>query len=400
MCHPKKNIDMIERSCLLLIFMTITSVFPMSHSSCEAQIFAVKDLMNARDSANALTHFFDRISKIDRISYYVNRVDTFPSGNVWNSYGKCILRRDVKDSTFGFEYYGIRIDKKKANIYVNRRHFRIDDNLGVYSIEKMVTKHILGAPGGQMVVIELLNIAKDYSEAKIVENKKDHFIIRVDYKNKDSFAQKNTFLFISKRTFLPFKIRTIAENYQPISKWITEFNISSIEEEVLALDSVFSSQFLARYKLNVEANQAKEKVVIGTRAPKLKLTDINSNDSIYLDKFKGQRVLLYFWEIWCAPCIKSLPKIDLYAKELQKKNIVLLGISSKKNDIKTKAHLSRYKIGFSQYCSDNAVKAFNIIGFPTYVLIDENGFVKSVRFNLDKELMNEVQGGESYIKKF
>lgn len=33
------------------------------------------------------------------------------------------------------------------------------------------------------------------------------------------------------------------------------------------------------------------------------------NDPISLNEFKGQYILLDFWEVWCGPCIMAFPNI-------------------------------------------------------------------------------------------
>jgi thiol-disulfide isomerase/thioredoxin len=45
-----------------------------------------------------------------------------------------------------------------------------------------------------------------------------------------------------------------------------------------------------------------------------------------LSQFKGKPVLVNFWAPWCAPCVKEMPELSSLSKELQAKNINVIGV--------------------------------------------------------------------------
>ena len=49
-----------------------------------------------------LNDYLSAINKIETVSYNIQRIDTFTTGDVWNHKGKCIIQRDKKDSLFAF----------------------------------------------------------------------------------------------------------------------------------------------------------------------------------------------------------------------------------------------------------------------------------------------------------
>ncbi|SNR60302.1 Thiol-disulfide isomerase or thioredoxin [Lutibacter agarilyticus] len=111
--------------------------------------------------------------------------------------------------------------------------------------------------------------------------------------------------------------------------------------------------------------------------------DLTSNlyDEI-LQKNKGKVIYMDFWATWCNPCIKQFP----YSKKLHSKfeskdvSFVFLCCKSKKeaaeNIIKTyQLKGQQYILNQKQY--EYFEKQFEIVGFPSYILIDKQGEVYS-----------------------
>lgn len=54
-------------------------------------------------------------------------------------------------------------------------------------------------------------------------------------------------------------------------------------------------------------------------APELEFSNViftdNQEVTYTVDEFKGQPILLNFWQTWCGPCIKELPSLNNMAKK-------------------------------------------------------------------------------------
>jgi len=101
-----------------------------------------------------------------------------------------------------------------------------------------------------------------------------------------------------------------------------------------------------------------------------------------LEKNKGKVIYMDFWGTWCRPCIEQFP----YAKELHSKfdakDVSFVFLCCKSNEEVAKKIIKKYQLKGQHYLLNQKQyeyfeKKFNIIGLPSYALIDKNGKVFS-----------------------
>tara|TARA_R110001583_G_scaffold189888_1_gene353676 strand:- start:108 stop:1496 length:1389 start_codon:yes stop_codon:yes gene_type:complete len=122
-----------------------------------------------------------------------------------------------------------------------------------------------------------------------------------------------------------------------------------------------------------------EKMVIapGKQAPEFTLTDIN-NEEKSLSDFKGQYVLLDFWNSRCGICRRELPHFMELESKFKNENIAFVSISNDPDKEMWETYVKENKnVGTSLYSEkiwDSEIfKAYQVQGTPTYVLIDKEG---------------------------
>ena len=90
---------------------------------------------------------------------------------------------------------------------------------------------------------------------------------------------------------------------------------------------------------------------------------------------RGKIVLLDFWAVWCAPCIRAFPILQQLHEDLKDSNFQVLGVaafSGTADDIRPL--VQQYKLEYTVIVADeDLVEQFNVIGFPTYFLFDAQG---------------------------
>jgi peroxiredoxin len=96
--------------------------------------------------------------------------------------------------------------------------------------------------------------------------------------------------------------------------------------------------------------------------------------SIQIEQFKGQYVLLSYFQTWCGDCIQELESIDTLQMKVGKDKLRVLMVSDepwkKINHFKEK-----YDNTLDYYQSVQPLRSLNIRVFPTTYLLDKNGTI-------------------------
>lgn len=105
---------------------------------------------------------------------------------------------------------------------------------------------------------------------------------------------------------------------------------------------------------------------------------------------KGKKYLLDFWYIECAPCVRDHKIIQKKYKELQDKNIEVIGLSIDKSRKKWKDYIASHAYNWQQYNQysqkPNLKEHLKIKLFPRYFLINDNGVIQKETGSLAKML--------------
>jgi thiol-disulfide isomerase/thioredoxin len=103
-------------------------------------------------------------------------------------------------------------------------------------------------------------------------------------------------------------------------------------------------------------------------------------------ELKGKVIILDFWGSWCVPCRKSHPGLKKIYEKYHAKGLEIIGIANestlvgKTKEEQTKAWqkaINEDKLPWLQILYDDTkndlVKMFEITGYPTKFIIDQNG---------------------------
>ena len=120
--------------------------------------------------------------------------------------------------------------------------------------------------------------------------------------------------------------------------------------------------------------------------------DINDN-SVNIENFRNNILILNFWATWCAPCIEEMPSLDALQSDHRIKNLKIFPINIGQEDIsKSKIFFKELDINNLEIFFDpsvNLAKKFSLRGIPTSIFLDKEGkeFARAIgyiNFNDDK----------------
>ena len=117
-----------------------------------------------------------------------------------------------------------------------------------------------------------------------------------------------------------------------------------------------------------------------------------------INAYKGKVILIDFWGSWCVPCRISHPALKELYDKYKSKGFEIIGISNeiansnrdkKKQDIAWRKAVKEDGLTWPQILYDPAikdiVKEYDINGYPTKFLVDQNGkFVMRILGNSEK----------------
>jgi len=68
-------------------------------------------------------------------------------------------------------------------------------------------------------------------------------------------------------------------------------------------------------------------VEVGSAAPNFHAVDLDKGDSVTLDKYKGQVVLVNIWATWCEPCRVEMPAMERLQDSLAGSGLKIVAVS-------------------------------------------------------------------------
>lgn len=130
----------------------------------------------------------------------------------------------------------------------------------------------------------------------------------------------------------------------------------------------------------------------GDFALDFKLQDLQNN-TVTLSAYKNkQPVLVFFWTTWCPYCRRALRDINDLSQKLSAKGWEILAIDTGEPAEKVKKFTAGYALNFKVLLDEDmaASDAYDVLGVPTYVLVDKNGLIIFKDNYFPKDLIEEV----------
>lgn len=330
----------------------------------------------AQDASAIMKRYSEAIAKIELLSYKINRVDTFVNGTVWNKTGDCHFRRLPQNKLLGFAFSGKRSDVPSQAWYDGQYFFNIDHDKKSYRVDYSPSGGILGHPGGQMVAQELLKADTGITSMSVVETP-DHYILRLNFPDVKEYDITNKYklLHLDKRTYLPQSI--IASLHSLDKKQVSVKYFSDVViNDPATMEKMRDKELLASYELKVSQDKNELAELIGKPAPDFGLESF-TGQKVNLQNMRGKLVLLDFWEVWCGPCVQSMPKIQAMHEKYAGKGLVVLGVTlDKDNYASNKLFVQKKQLTFPHLLGDEqTISGYKVNAIPEYILIDEAGKV-------------------------
>jgi peroxiredoxin len=175
----------------------------------------------------------------------------------------------------------------------------------------------------------------------------------------------------------------IPEPYIDSDKSVKAFVLRKATQEEKAL--------MLKMQSGMGVDQEKS-VLIGTEAVEFVLEDMKGK-KIKLSQLKGKVVVMNFWFVECKPCVMEMPELNELVTEFKGKEVIFLAIAVNKKD-QLKKFLRTTDFSYKVLPNGQTVSdSYGIKGFPTNLIIDQNGIVQYVSTGVGPNNKANLQKG-------
>lgn len=146
---------------------------------------------------------------------------------------------------------------------------------------------------------------------------------------------------------------------------------------------------------------ANRKVLPGRPVPRFRVAALGDDSTVYSNEsLLGRVYLIDFWGVWCGPCLAEMPQLHKAYEMYKKRGFTILSLSCDPSPEKVEEfRRTRWPMpwlnGFLTNCYKNReqndlVTSFEVVGFPSSVLIGRDGTVLESGPSLRGERLGET----------
>jgi len=345
----------------------------------------------AQEVDQVLEKYRAAIAKIQTLHCQVEQLDTFVTGDVWHHTGQLTMLRAPKDSLFGFQFRAAK-DVGGEALYDGLSSFEIDHKKHSYEVTPNPKKYILGSPGGQLVVEEMM-VDQALEDMPTLIDAEECFVLRYSFPDLEEYdvREREKKIFLDKSTFLPTKIinrQVSLGKKQVMTRIISKVQLNRPEDR-----NAFQKDFLTSYALTLEESYENiHEDLLQTQVKDFQLKTF-TGQQVSTRPQKSKILLLDFWEVWCGPCVQSMPKVQELANKYEGEGLTVMGVLMDKNSQDSAEKLITKKgFEFTQAIGGKDIREyFKVYAIPQYVLIDQTGTIQHIYRGFDDEIEERIK---------
>lgn len=344
----------------------------------------------AQEADVIISQVMKRQSQTHRISYSIQRTDTIGS-HTRAMQGEVILERDITDTVFGFRFWGRKDNDATEKMYNGRIGYAIDTSASNYTMYYSPEEiyNLLNGGGGHLVMTDLLKLDSSGAVSCTLTTDDSCYYLVFRYPDLKEYDVFNRFKKVSipKKTMMPVAVRQHQESYGRTQDLFFRITSSQENERALSCD-FFTPVFLKTYQLVKSsrkpgpASNLKNKSAPGFNLPTF------SGEMVSLNDLGGKVVLLDFWEVWCAPCIQSMSKVQELYEKYKAMGLSVCGIvNDTANIAASKEMVRKRQINFPMLQGSRQLKdMYGINGVPLYIVINRSGIITFISEGFSDEI--------------
>lgn len=348
-----------------------------------------------QDARSIIAAVKSRQLSLKSVSYKLQRTDTLVTGDIRSMTGKAIIELRRGESALGFRFWAQRDGFNQQTIVDDHMGYVVDTVLKTYKAVLNPTENIFySTTGGQMVVRDVFEIDTTAVTTMIASQDQQHYYLTFNYPDltEHDVTKRYKLLAVDKQRMLPIYVRKHQETLGKVQD--LQFQISDIDTAVKPNYDFANLAFLGLY------NQEITPVLSGSPLSGLLGKEVPNMTLQSFEGFGTQRwppvdtvILLDFWEVWCGPCIASMPKIQALYEKYRERGLKVYGIIHEASQLNvSKKRVEKSGLTFPMLIGNEASKEyFHVSAIPLYVLIGRDGRIRYLSEGLPDQLEDEIR---------
>ena len=121
------------------------------------------------------------------------------------------------------------------------------------------------------------------------------------------------------------------------------------------------------------------------------LTDL-SGSKFMLNEQRGKPVLIIFSTTWCPTCRSEIPRYKFFHNTYAGRGLIVVNIDIQESRDKVSRFADKYQLPYRVLLDDTGLvaEAYQIVGVPTLILIDQNGALISRQYQAIEGLLEKL----------
>jgi uncharacterized protein (TIGR03067 family) len=151
-------------------------------------------------------------------------------------------------------------------------------------------------------------------------------------------------------------------------------------------------EMLAKHDLQAKyclEEAERRKTILGQPAADWSTTDL-AGKSHSLKDYRGKVVILDFWYRSCLFCVQAMPQIKEIASQFKDQPVIVLGMNTDAKEEDAKLVVEKMGLNYPNLKATGLPEKYKVQGFPTLIIIDQEGVVRDIRTGYSATLKEEV----------
>ncbi|WP_291039532.1 TlpA disulfide reductase family protein [Dyadobacter sp. 50-39] len=349
----------------------------------------------AQDTHTIIAGVKHRQQSLRSVSYTLKRTDTLVTGDTRTMTGRAIIELGDTENTIGIRFWAQRNGFNQQTIVDDRMGYIVDTLLNTYKTVLNPTDNIFySTTGGQMIVADLVKLDTTGATNIMASQDGQHYYLTLTYPDltEHDVTKRYKQLTIDKNRMLPVFVRKHQQTLGKVQD--LQFQISNLSTSQESQYDFLNLSFLQFYKQEVAsiASDSPLAALSGKQVASMTLSSFEGVPS-QIQPSDGNVILLDFWEVWCGPCIASMPKIQALYDQYKDRGLKVFGIVHESSQVNvSKQRVEKSGLTFPMLVgNETSRKYFHVSAIPLYVLIGRDGRIRYLSEGFSDRLQVEIQ---------